>query len=203
MKKTNWVIFLFIKVIILILFIYFTLYKKEANLLYITIELLLFSLVNSFIIDNRKLKFDFEILSFQMITVFYFERLRIYNYREVSEDIFNNYNYVKLLFIVIFAAVFIFLTFRSKDKFLKVYFYCLFLSMIVVQNIFEIEAFYLITIFISVFEVVFSNVMIDIGFIALLIFFQSRKNKKFIYVYFFIILSIFIRYITNTTGEIL
>ena len=94
MKKTNWVIFLFIKVIILILFIYFTLYKKEANLLYITIELLLFSLVNSFIIDNRKLKFDFEILSFQMITVFYFERLRIYNYREVSEDIFNNYNYV-------------------------------------------------------------------------------------------------------------
>ena len=203
MKNTNWIIFLFIKVIILILFIYFTLYKKEANLLYITIELLLFSFVNSFIIDNQKLKFDFEILSFQMITVFYFERLSIYNYREVSEDIFSNYNYVKLLFIVVFAAVFIFLTFRSKDKFLKVYFYCLFLSMIVVQNIFEIEAFYLITIFISVFEVVFSNVMIDIGFIALLIFFQSRKNKKFIYVYFFIILSIFIRYITNTTGEIL
>ena len=76
---------------------------------------------NSFIIDNRKLKFDFEILSFQMITVFYFERLSIYNYREVSEDIFSNYNYIKLLFIVVFAAVFIFLTFRSKNKFLKVY----------------------------------------------------------------------------------
>ena len=93
MKNTNWIIFLFIKVIILILFIYFTLYKKEANLLYITIELLLFSFVNSFIIDNQKLKFDFEILSFQMITVFYFERLSIYNFREVSEDIFSNYNY--------------------------------------------------------------------------------------------------------------
>ena len=202
MKNTNWIIFLFIKVIILILFIYFTLYKKEANLLYITIELLLFSLVNSFIIDNRKLKFDFELLSFQMITVFYFERLSIYNYREVSEDIFSNYNYVKLLFIVIFAVVFIFLTFRSKNKFLKVYFYCLFLSMIVIQNIFEIEALYLITIAVSLFEVALSNAMIDIGFISLLIYFHSRKNKKFLYIYFFIILSIFIRHITNTGGGI-
>ncbi len=202
MKKTNWVIFLFIKVIILILFIYFTLYKKEANLLYITIELLLFSLVNSFIIDNRKLKFDFELLSFQMITVFYFERLSIYNYREVSEDIFSNYNYVKLLFIVIFAVVFIFLTFRSKNLFLKIYFYCLFLSLIVVQNIFEIEALYLITIAVSLFEVALSNAMIDIGFISLLIYFHSKKNKKFLYIYFFIILSIFIRHITNTGGGI-
>ena len=202
MKNTNWIIFLFIKVIILILFIYFTLYKKEANLLYITIELLLFSFVNSFIIDNQKLKFDFEILSFQMITVFYFERLSIYNFREVSEDIFSNYNYIKLLFIVVFAAVFIFLTFRSKNKFLKVYFYCLFLSMIVIQNIFEIEALYLITIAVSLFEVALSNAMIDIGFISLLIYFHSRKNKKFLYIYFFIILSIFIRYITNTGGGI-
>ena len=202
MKKTNWVIFLFIKVIILILFIYFTLYKKEANLLYITIELLLFSFVNSFIIDNQKLKFDFELLSFQMITVFYFERLSIYNYREVSEDIFSNYNYVKLLFIVIFAVVFIFLTFRSKNLFLKIYFYCLFLSLIVVQNIFEIEALYLITIAVSLFEVALSNAMIDIGFISLLIYFHSKKNKKFLYIYFFIILSIFIRHITNTGGGI-
>ncbi len=202
MKNTNWIIFLFIKVIILILFIYFTLYKKEANLLYITIELLLFSFVNSFIIDNQKLKFDFEILSFQMITVFYFERLSIYNFREVSEDIFSNYNYIKLLFIVVFAAVFIFLTFRSKNKFLKVYFYCLFLSMIVIQNVFEIEALYLITIAVSLFEVALSNAMIDIGFISLLIYFHSRKNKKFLYIYFFIILSIFIRYITNTGGGI-
>ena len=202
MKNTSWIIFLFIKVIILILFIYFTLYKKEANLLYITIELLLFSFVNSFIIDNQKLKFDFEILSFQMITVFYFERLSIYNFREVSEDIFSNYNYIKLLFIVVFAAVFIFLTFRSKNKFLKVYFYCLFLSMIVIQNVFEIEALYLITIAVSLFEVALSNAMIDIGFISLLIYFHSRKNKKFLYIYFFIILSIFIRYITNTGGGI-
>ena len=202
MKNTSWIIFLFIKVIILILFIYFTLYKKEANLLYITIELLLFSLVNSFIIDNRKLKFDFELLSFQMITVFYFERLSIYNYREVSEDIFSNYNYVKLLFIVIFAVVFIFLTFRSKNLFLKIYFYCLFLSLIVVQNIFEIEALYLITIAVSLFEVALSNAMIDIGFISLLIYFHSKKNKKFLYIYFFIILSIFIRHITNTGGGI-
>ena len=124
------------------------------------------------------------------------------NYREVSEDIFSNYNYIKLLFIVVFAAVFIFLTFRSKNKFLKVYFYCLFLSMIVIQNVFEIEALYLITIAVSLFEVALSNAMIDIGFISLLIYFHSRKNKKFLYIYFFIILSIFIRYITNTGGGI-
>ena len=202
MKYTILTSNILIRLILLIMFVVFSFYKMKINLFYITIELLIFSFINSFIIKKKKIVFDMELFSFQAITVFYFERQANFYWREVPERIFNNYNYIKLLFIVVFAAVFIFLTFRSKNKFLKVYFYCLFLSMIVIQNVFEIEALYLITIAVSLFEVALSNAMIDIGFISLLIYFHSRKNKKFLYIYFFIILSIFIRYITNTGGGI-
>ncbi len=207
MKNIEWVVNFLVKIIILVLFVLFSFYRMEINLLVITVVLLLFSFINSFIIENKKVKFDFEIFSFQAITIFYLERLGIFNWREVPDKIFDNYDYIKLLFVVIFIIVFIFLFFKSKNKFLKKYFFCISLSLVMIQNIFEMKFFYAIPVIgaylggiyigLSVLEAGFSYVRIDIAIIAILVYFLVRKDKKFLYVYFFMILCFFIRHLTE------
>ncbi len=206
MKNIEWVVNFLVKLIILVLFVLFSFYRMEKNLLVITVVLLLFSFINSFIIENKRIKFDFEIFSFQAIAVFYLERKGIFYWREVSEGIFDNYDYIKLLFIAVFIIVFIFLFFKSKNKFLKRYFYCISLSLVMIQNIFEIEPaipmmehfiFGLIYFVLSTWEAIFCHFRIDIAIIAVLAYFLVRKDKKFLYVYFFIVLCFFIRHLTE------
>ena len=207
MKNIDWAFNFLVKLIFLVLFVLFSFYRMEINFLVIIITLLSFSFINSFIIENKKIKFDFEIFSFQAISVFYLERRGIFYWREVPEEIYDNYDYIKLLFVAVFIVAFIFLFFKSKNEFLKKYFYCLFLSLVMIQNIFEIEIFYAIPVIgnfigiiyigLSVWEAGFSYVRIDIAIIAILVYFLVRKDKKFLYVYFFIVLCFFIRYLTE------
>ncbi len=207
MKNIEWVVNFLVKLIILVLFVLFSYYRMEINFLVIIVTLLLFSFTNSFIIENKKIKFDFEIFSFQAITVFYLERKGIFYWREVPEEIFYNYDYIKLLFVAVFIIVFVFLLFKSKNEFLKNYFYCLSLSLVVIQNIFEVVIFVAIPVIgaylggiyigLSVWEAGFSYVRIDIAIIAIVVYFLVRKDKKFLYLYFFIVLCFFIRYLTE------
>ena len=206
MKNIEWASNFLMKLIILILFVLFSFYKMKINLLVITVELLLFSFINSFIIENKRIKFDFEIFSFQAIAVFYLERKGIFYWREVPEEIFDNYDYIKLLFVAVFITGFIFLFFKSKNEFLKKYFFCISLSLVMIQNIFEIEPaipmmehfiFGLIYFVLSTWEAIFCHFRIDIAIIAILVYFLVRKDKKFLYIYFFIVLCLFIRYLTE------
>ncbi len=207
MKNIECVVNFLVKLIILVLFVLFSYYRMEINFLVIIVTLLLFSFINSFIIENKKIKFDFEIFSFQAITVFYLERKGIFYWREVPEEIFDNYDYIKLLFVAVFIIVFVFLLFKSKNEFLKKYFYCLSLSLVVIQNIFEVVIFVAIPVIgaylggiyigLSVWEAGFSYVRIDIAIIAIVVYFLVRKDKKFLYLYFFIVLCFFIRYLTE------
>ena len=207
MKNIEWVVNFLVKLIILVLFVLFSYYRMEINFLVIIVTLLLFSFTNSFIIENKKIKFDFEIFSFQAITVFYLERKGIFYWREVPEEIFYNYDYIKLLFVAVFIIVFVFLLFKSKNEFLKKYFYCISLSLVVIQNIFEVAIFLAIPVIgaylggiyigLSVWEAGFSYVRIDIAIIAIVVYFLVRKDKNFLYLYFFIVLCFFIRYLTE------
>ena len=206
MKNIDWAFNFLVKFIFLILFVLFSFYKMKINLLVITVELLLFSFINSFIIENKRIKFDFEIFSFQAIAVFYLERKGIFYWREVPEEIFDNYDYIKLLFVAVFITGFIFLFFKSKNEFLKKYFFCISLSLVMIQNIFEIEPaipmmehfiFGLIYFVLSTWEAIFCHFRIDIAIIAILVYFLVRKDKKFLYIYFFIVLCLFIRYLTE------
>ena len=74
MKKTDVTVNIFVKLVILTLFILFSYYKMRINIFYITAELLLFSFINSFFIKDKKFLFNMEVFSFQAATVFYFER---------------------------------------------------------------------------------------------------------------------------------
>ena len=74
MKYTILTSNILIRLILLIMFVVFSFYKMKINLFYITIELLIFSFINWFIIKKKKIVFDMELFSFQAITVFYFER---------------------------------------------------------------------------------------------------------------------------------
>ena len=208
MKNIEWVVNFLVKLIFLVLFVFFSFYKMKENLLVITIELLLFSFINSFIIENKKIKFDFEIFSFQAITVFYLERREIFLLREVPEEMFDNYDYIKLLFVVVFMFVFVFLFFKSKNEFLKKYFFCLFSLLFMIQNILELypvipeipvnEDFLgMIYIGLLIWEVAFSYLLIDIVIIGALVYLLSEKNKNFLYVYFFMILCFFLRHLTE------
>ncbi len=193
--------FLFLaKFILLILFVFLSFYKIEVNLLIIILVLFFFSFINSLFLFDRKIKFDLEVFSFQIITAIFLERTAIFYWREVPEKIFYNYNYVKILFLVVSVFVFMFLKYKSDNKLLKKYFNIIFLYLVIVQDIFDIGYLAVLSFIFSVYETMLTYFMIDIMFIMLLNFFLAKKNKNFFHVYFFLILCIFIRYITNTLG---
>ena len=202
LKKSDFLISVFLKIIILMIFLLFCYYKMKLNLFIIVITLLFFSLLNSFFILDGKIKFDMELFSFQAITCIFFERTAIFNWREVSEKIFSNYNYVILIFMLISLVLFLFLKFKSENIFLRKYFYCIFLYLVVIQNILESEYLEIISIMVSVYEVVFSHYMIDIFIISVINIILIKKDKKFIYNYFFIFLAVLIRYMTNVLWRV-
>ena len=64
--------FLFLaKFILLILFVFLSFYKIEVNLLIIILVLFFFSFINSLFLFDRKIKFDLEVFSFQIITAIF------------------------------------------------------------------------------------------------------------------------------------
>ena len=126
MKKTDVTVNIFVKLVILTLFILFSYYKMRINIFYITAELLLFSFINSFFIKDKKFLFNMEVFSFQAATVFYFERRANFYWREVPEKIYDNFDYVKLLFLLFLVIISIFLYFKSENKYLKKYIYFIF-----------------------------------------------------------------------------
>ena len=201
MKYTILTSNILIRLILLIMFVVFSFYKMKINLFYITIELLIFSFINSFIIKKKKIVFDMELFSFQAITVFYFEREANFYWREVPERTFNNYNYIKLLFAIIFIVIFIYLLKNKKNNFLRKYFCWISFILIVIENIFEIEIFSLFWVFTIFMSITF---MYDIIlFVVITIFLLKsdfKNNKNYFYCTYFIILSFVIRHITNTLG---
>ena len=197
LKKMDFLASLFLKVIILIVFLLFSYYQMKLNLFIAVITLLLFSFLNSFFILEWKIKFDMEIFSFQAITVFLFVRRALFYWREVPEEIFTHYDYIVLMFLVVSFLLFIFLKFKNENLFLRKYFYSVFLFLIIVQNILESKYLAIVTLLTSVYNTVFSYYMIDILIVAIVNSFFVKKDKKFIAVYFFIILAVLLRYMTN------
>ena len=127
MKKTDVTVNIFVKLVILTLFILFSYYKMRINIFYITAELLLFSFINSFFIKDKKFLFNMEVFSFQAATVFYFERRANFYWREVPDEIFDNFNYIKLLFLLCLIIILMFLYFKNENKLLKKYISFIFL----------------------------------------------------------------------------
>ena len=202
LKKLDFLFSFLVKIIILIIFGIFCCYIMSLNLLVIVITLLFFSFMNSFLILEGRTKFDMEIFSFQAIAVFLFERRAIFYWREVPDKIFTHYSYIVLLFLLISLILFIFLKFKNENIFLRKYFYCIFLYLIVIQNMLESEYLVIISLIVSVYEAVFSYYMIDILVISVVNIFLIKKNKKFIYNYFFIVLAVLIRCMTNILWRI-
>ena len=196
LRKSDLILNIIIKTVILILFVWFSFYKMRINLFYITVELLLFSFVNSFIIKDKKISFDMELLSFQMVTVFYLERKANFNWRDVPEKIFDNDNYAKILFILVFTAIFIYLRIKNENKFLKKYTYYMFFILVIIENILEIEIMYSISLIFSIPSAILTYTRIDIAVIGVIMFLLSQKDKKIFLIYNFIILCLFVRYMT-------
>ena len=206
MKNTTLWLNILIKLIILVLFLLFSFYGMKINFLYITIEFLIFSFINSFTFENKKIKFDVEFFSFQSITVFFIHGFGIFDMIKIPEKILENYNYVKLLFVVIYVISFLLLYFKSENTILKDFFYFLLFFLLFFQNIFEINIFYLIP-FIGKFLLgikfsldfggpIFKSLSLDIIIVSIFLFFLSVKNKKFFFLFNYIILCFFIRYVT-------
>ncbi len=65
MKKTDVTVNIFVKLVILTLFILFSYYKMRINLFFIITELFIFIFLNSFILTDDKVRFDIELFSFQ------------------------------------------------------------------------------------------------------------------------------------------
>ena len=169
----------------LILFILFTLFFMKVNLFNITVTLILFSFLNSFILKKKNIELDMELLLFQIITSFYIERISIFDWREVPEQVFSNYDYIKFLFLFFFI-LFVFYFYITS-------FYLVFFENILNLNILSGAGF-----FISGYNALFSYYMIDIFYIAILVFFPSKfYDKKFLLIYLYIILCMLIRYKTN------
>ena len=196
MKKIDLVVNICIKLAVLALFVLFSYYKLKMNILVITIVLLIFSFINSFIIKNNKISFDMELFFFQAVTVFYFERRANFKWREVPEKIFDNYDYVKVVFILIITAVLIFIYIKKENKLLKQYACCMFFVLIIIENIFEIEIIYSISLLFSIPSAILTYTRIDIAVIGVIMFLLSQKDKKFFLIYNFIILCLFVRYMT-------
>ena len=158
--------------------------------------LLVFSFINSFIIKNKKISIDVEIFIFQAASVFYLERRANFKWREVPERIFDNYGYVKVLFILVFILTFIYLCIRNENKLLKIYVYSIFFILVIIENIFEIGIIYTISLLFSIPSTVLSYTRIDIAVIGIVIFLFIKKEKKFFLIYNFVILCLFVRYMT-------
>ena len=107
--------------------------------------LLVFSFINSFIIKNKKISIDVEIFIFQAASVFYLELRANFKWREEPERIFDNYGYVKVLFILVFILTFIYLCIRNENKLLKKYVYSIFFILVIIEIIFEIGIIYTIS----------------------------------------------------------
>ena len=202
MKKTDVTVNIFVKLVILTLFILFSYYKMRINIFYITAELLLFSFINSFFIKDKKFLFNMEVFSFQAATVFYFERRANFYWREVPEKIYDNFDYVKLLFLLFLVIISIFLYFKSENKYLKKYIYFIFFLLLIMGDIFKVNIFSLIPLGgelwlgFSVLNVVLTHLKIDIVLVSAYLFFLARKDKVFFFIYNFIILCLFVRYMT-------
>ena len=201
MKKIDLLLNTFIKLFILILFTLFSYYKMKINLFYITVELLLFSFINSFFIKNKKVFFNMEIFSFQVVTVFYFERKANFYWREVPDEIFDNFNYIKLLFLLCLIIILMFLYFKNENKLLKKYISFIFLVLLIMGDIFEVSIFPLIPLGgelwlgFSIGNAVLTYLNIDIILVSIFLLFLAGKDKIFFFIYNFMIFSFFIRYI--------
>ena len=196
MKKIDLILNILIKLILLAIFVLFSFYKLKINILVITMTLLVFSFINSFIIKNKKISIDVEIFIFQAASVFYLERRANFKWREVPERIFDNYGYVKVLFILVFILTFIYFCIRNENKLLKKYVYSIFFILVIIENIFEIGIIYTISLLFSIPSTVLSYTRIDIAVIGIVIFLFIKKEKKFFLIYNFVILCLFVRYMT-------
>ena len=182
----------------LILFILFTLFFMKVNLFNITVTLILFSFLNSFILKKKNIELDMELLLFQIITSFYFERISIFDWREVPEQVFSNYDYIKFLFLFFFILFVFYLKNKKGKFFLKFYFYITSFYLVFFENILNLNILSGAGFFISGYNALFSYYMIDIFYIAILVFFPSKfYDKKFLLIYLYIILCMLIRYKTN------
>ncbi len=202
MKKTDVTVNIFVKLVILTLFILFSYYKMRINIFYITAELLLFSFINSFFIKDKKFLFNMEVFSFQAATVFYFERRANFYWREVPEKIYDNFDYVKLLFLLFLLIISIFLYFKSENKYLKKYIYFIFFLLLIMGDIFKVNIFSLIPLGgelwlgFSIGNIALTHLKIDIILVGIFLFFLGRKDNVFFFIYNFIILCLFVRYMT-------
>ena len=202
MKKTDVTVNIFVKLVILTLFILFSYYKMRINIFYITAELLLFSFINSFFIKDKKFLFNMEVFSFQAATVFYFERRANFYWREVPEKIYDNFDYVKLLFLLFLVIISIFLYFKSENKYLKKYIYFIFFLLLIMGDIFKVNIFSLIPLGWELWlgfskgNIALTHLKIDIILVGIFLFFLGRKDNVFFFIYNFIILCLFVRYMT-------
>ena len=208
MKKIDLVVNIFISFVILTLFGVYSFYKMKINYLDIIIMFLLFSFINSFIIKNNKLVFDSDFFSFQAITTFLTQSFGIFSFMYLPEEVTKNYEYIKLLFFVLLFIYFIFLFTKSKNSALRLYFCIISFFLIVINDIFGIEIFYLIPLLGDILRglkfsldfsgAIFKGLYLDIFYISIFLLFLSikYKEKKIFFVFNYIILCLLVRYIT-------
>ena len=72
----------------------------------------------------------------------------------------------------------------------------MFFIFVIIENIFEIEIMYAISLLFSMPSAVLAYTRIDIAVIGIIIFLFAKKEKKFFLIYNFIILCLFVRYMT-------
>ncbi len=212
MKNIEWIVNFLVKLIILGLFILFSFYKMKVSLTYVIIELLCFSTINSFYIIDKKIRFDIEIFSFQGMSIFLLERLAIFYWMGIPEIIYKDYLYVKLLFVITFIILFVLLNVKNSGKYLKIYFYITSFYLIIIANIFQTnflfkffyifgdDFFRLLPFAFFIYDGWISNFGIDIILTGIFSLFLMSKSKKYLFVYTFLILYIFLRYMIIYLG---
>ncbi len=212
MKNIEWGGNFLVKLIILILFILFSFHKMEISILFITVELLLFSFINSFIIENKKIRFDIEIFSFQGMSIFLLERLAIFYWNGIPEIVYKDYVYVKLLFVITFFIIFVLLNIKNSSKYLKIYFYITLFYLVVIANVFQTnflfkffyifgdEFFRLLPFAFFIYDGWIANFGIDIILTGVFSLFLTSKSRKYLFVCISLILYIFLRYMIIYLG---
>ena len=206
MKNIEWIVNFLVKLIILILFVLFSLHKMEVSLTFVIIELLCFSTINSFYIIDKKIRFDIEIFSFQGVSIFLLERLAIFYWKGIPEIIYKDYIYVKLLFVIVFFILFVLLNVKNSSRYLKIYFYITSFYLVVIANIFQTnflfkffymfghDFFRLLPFAFFIYDGWVANFRLDIILVGFLSLFLMSKDNKYLFTCVLVTLCIFLRY---------
>ena len=185
-----------------IIFIAVSIVLSKNNLFFITNAALIFSVLNSFVRkedsnSENKFSFDFEIFIFQCFTLFYLNRqtllmgIKLFDIEYFSKIILNaRYLNGKLLFLILFGLLYIFI--RKKSKAYKYYICIIVLYFCLFEDIFHtgfslLGINYWIGLLFIFVNIIFLPTFIDFVIISLAVLYFMKNNKNYKVMYLLLI----------------